>query len=332
MDSLSVAIPIFLLSAVVVIAAGIGLARFGDRIAEGTGWGTLWVGTVLVSVATSLPELVTNVSAVLIGSPDLALGNVLGADMMNVFVVAAIATAFGAHRVFGNQGRDSFLLIVSGMVLVGLAMAIGATGDLALGFTSAGGLAILGVYLLAMRRVHAAGNAEGAGIEPATDDAKRGFKQAAVGFGICAAVILGSAPFLAMSADSIAEATGLAGSFVGVLLVSLVTTMPETAVGVTAAMRGSYGIVLGNAFGSNAFNVAILFVGDLFNREALLGSMRVEHYVAGGAAIALMFVALLVFRAANGAMPAKLVRVAPAILLLHPVALFAVFRLSGGAG
>jgi cation:H+ antiporter len=327
MDSLAVAVPVFLASAVVVVLGGIGLARYGDRIAEGTGWGTLWVGTILVSVATSLPELVTNISAVLIDSPELALGNVLGADMMNVFVVSMIALIFGAHRVFGNQGRNTLLLIISGMVLVGVVMAIGATGDRALGYTSIGGLVILAVYLFAMRRVHAAGKEETV-VEEENLEAKKGLAKAAIGFGLCAAVILASAPFLAMSADGIAEATGLAGSFVGVLLVSLITTMPETSVGVAAAMRGSYGIVLGNAFGSNAFNVSIITVGDLFNRDALLSSMQTEHYVAGGAAIVLMAISLLVFRSANGALPAKMVRLSPSILLLHPIALFAVFRLS----
>ena len=45
------------------------LARFGDQVADVTGWGALWVGTILVSVATSLPELVTNITAVRIDSP-----------------------------------------------------------------------------------------------------------------------------------------------------------------------------------------------------------------------------------------------------------------------
>src|SRR3970040_2077711 len=87
MDTLSGAILVFLVSSAFVIAAGVGLARFGDDLAEATGWGKLWVGTLLVGIATSLPEVTVNISAVwLEKSPGLALGNVFGADMMKVFV------------------------------------------------------------------------------------------------------------------------------------------------------------------------------------------------------------------------------------------------------
>jgi len=92
MESLGTAIVIFLVSAVFVIMAGVGLARFGDALAEATGWGKLWVGTLLVGIATSLPEVSVNVSAVwLEQNPGLALGNVFGADMINVFVMTCVA-------------------------------------------------------------------------------------------------------------------------------------------------------------------------------------------------------------------------------------------------
>ena len=69
-----------------------GLARYGDDLAESTGWGKLWVGTLLVGIATSLPEVSVNVSAVwLENNPGLALGNVFGADMLNVFVLGSAA-------------------------------------------------------------------------------------------------------------------------------------------------------------------------------------------------------------------------------------------------
>ena len=92
MESLGTAIVIFLVSAAFVIMAGVGLARFGDALAEATGWGKLWVGTLLVGIATSLPEVSVNVSAVwLENNPGLALGNVFGADMINVFVMTCVA-------------------------------------------------------------------------------------------------------------------------------------------------------------------------------------------------------------------------------------------------
>ncbi|MBM3375815.1 MAG: sodium:calcium antiporter, partial [Betaproteobacteria bacterium] len=64
METLGVAVSVFLACAVGVIFAGVNLAKYGDELAEKTGWGKLWVGTLLVAVSTSLPELTINVTSV----------------------------------------------------------------------------------------------------------------------------------------------------------------------------------------------------------------------------------------------------------------------------
>ena len=129
MDSLAVAVPVFLASAVLVVLAGVALARFGDQVADITGWGALWVGTILVSIATSLPELVTNITAVLIDSPGLALGNVFGADMINIFTISLVAMVFGIKNLFGNQPKDTQTLVVVAVVLGIIAFVFGTLGD-----------------------------------------------------------------------------------------------------------------------------------------------------------------------------------------------------------
>ena len=133
MDSLAVAVPVFLASAVLVVLAGVALARFGDQVAEITGWGTLWVGTILVSIATSLPELMTNITAVLIDAPGLALGNVFGADMINIFTISMVAIVFGIKNLFQNQPKDTQTLVVVAVVLGIIAFVFGALRDWALG-------------------------------------------------------------------------------------------------------------------------------------------------------------------------------------------------------
>ena len=158
MQSLTAAILVFLVSAACIVLAGIGLARFGDELAEKTGWGKLWVGTLLVGIATSLPEVVVNVSAVgLEASPGLALGNVFGANMINIFVLASVALVFGVHRLFGGQGRDTEILIVAGIGLVGMALILAALGDIGIGPSSLGGVLIAIGYVLGMRLDYRAG-------------------------------------------------------------------------------------------------------------------------------------------------------------------------------
>ncbi|MDH5579052.1 MAG: hypothetical protein OEZ09_11410, partial [Betaproteobacteria bacterium] len=202
METLGTAALVFVVSAAFVIAAGIGLARYGDDLAESTGWGKLWVGTLLVGIATSLPEVVVNISAVwLENSPGLALGNVFGADMMNVFVLGCVGLAFGIGNLFGGQGRDTELLILVGMALVALALVFGFAGDVKLGPTSLGTALILAAYLVGMRMVYKAGQTHMhlEDIPAPTGSAKKAW----IGFGISVAVVIVAGRFLAASADRI---------------------------------------------------------------------------------------------------------------------------------
>ncbi len=77
----------FSLCAALIAVAGTKLSRYGDIIADKTGLGGAWIGLVLMATVTSLPELVTGVSAVaLADAPDIAVGNVLGACIINLTI------------------------------------------------------------------------------------------------------------------------------------------------------------------------------------------------------------------------------------------------------
>lgn len=328
MDNLTAAVLVFLASSVCVVFAGIGLARFGDELAEKTGWSTLWVGTLLVSIATSLPELTVNISAVwLEDAPDLALGNVFGANMINVFVLGVVALMFGVRRLFENQGRDTQILVLLGIGLVVLAMVMGATGDVKLGPTSLGGLLLLIAYIAGMRAVYKAGRTQ---TQAQDSPSPRGSaRNAWIGFGISALVVIVAGRFLAASADSIAEFTGISASFIGVLLVAIVTTLPEGSVTVAAGFRKSYGIVIGNVYGSCAFNVAIFFFSDLFHTKGpLLRTMEGAHFAAATAALVLMGMGYLIIRGCQSPALTWARMLTPAIPVVYLGALYLVFVLA----
>ena len=327
MESLGSAVVVFLVSAVCVVFAGIGLAKYGDDLAESTGWGKLWVGTLLVATATSLPEVSVNVSAVwLENSPGLALGNVFGANMMNVLVLTIVALVFGVANIFGSQGRDTQILILLGIGLVVLAALIGASGDFKLGPSSVGGIAVLAAYIAGMRMVYRAGKTT-MHLEDLPKPTGRA-RKAWTGFGASVLVVLVAGRYLAASAESIAEISGISASFIGVLLVSIVTTLPETSVTATAALRKSYGIAMGNVYGSNAFNVTILSLSDLFHAEGpLLGEMRSEHFAAAGGALVLMGLGFALWKTcSSAARPARML--APAVPVVWVGAMYLVFRLA----
>jgi cation:H+ antiporter len=285
------------------------------------------VGTILVAIATSLPELTVNISAVAFeNSPGLALGNVFGANMMNIFVMGIVALLFGVKNVWATDSKDIPLLMLVGIGLVVLAAAMGASGDVRLGPASLGGLLIAAAYIGGMRMVYKAGRTD---MDLEDIPSPRGSARSAwIGFGIAALVVIVAARYLAASADSIAEASGISASFIGVLLVSLVTTLPEGSVTIAAAMRKSYGIVVGNVYGSCAFNIFVLSISDPFYTQGpLTAAMGSEHFAAAAAAFGLMGMGYLIMMSFKTPGLAWVRVLTPAIPVLYLGALYAVFML-----
>ena len=82
----------FIVCVVVIFISGRKIARYGDIIAEKTGLGGVWIGLVLIAMLTSLPEFFNGVSAVtLVDAPGLTIGNLLGANMFNLFNLTIIS-------------------------------------------------------------------------------------------------------------------------------------------------------------------------------------------------------------------------------------------------
>lgn len=94
---------VLLVSAIVVVLAGIRLARDGDRIAERTGLGGAWVGAIMVAAATSLPELAVDAGAVLLGAPNLAVGDLVGSGMFSLLI----------HAILGFTAATAAILVAA---------------------------------------------------------------------------------------------------------------------------------------------------------------------------------------------------------------------------
>ena len=101
------AVLIFSGSTAVVVLAGVFLTRFADGIAKATGLGSLLVGSIFLAGATSLPELMVDVSAAHMQKADLAVGGIVGSSLFNLLILALIAmlpTARG--RILGPKGFE----------------------------------------------------------------------------------------------------------------------------------------------------------------------------------------------------------------------------------
>jgi cation:H+ antiporter len=281
------------------------LVRHADTIAERTGLGRIWVGSMLLAAATSLPELATDVAAVRLDAPDLAAGDLFGSSMANMLTLGVVNLLPPRGRVFSQAALDHALAACLAILL----SALGATFVLAGSQWTIFGIGpetalLLVLYVAGTRAIYRqsgrVAGAMGDGVRPARPLWFWGDARAPVrGFATAAALILLAAPPFAWSAKRVAELTGLATTFVGTVLVGLSTSLPELVTSAAAVRLGAYDLAVGNLFGSNAFNMAAFFILDLAHPGgALLGSVAPAHALSALCGIALMSLGLtaLVYR------------------------------------
>lgn len=283
----------FFVSAAVIIVTGSILTRYVDDLAEQTGLGRLLLGSILLAGATSLPELVTDISAVRAGFVDIAVGDLMGSSLFNLLILAIADLAF--HRpgkLFSHLAVSHALSGVQSIALTALAALSILMGtqfeEWSVGRIGIGSWMILIAYVLGARltffdQQYGMLSKKNDGLPHADKvpiDRKAVGKSLAV-IGGCAIVIMITGPFLAHSADKIAEATGLGGTFVGTTLVALCTSLPEMVSTYTALRLGAMDLAVGNIFGSNTFNMTILVPLDFFAAEPLLPMVSSSHAVTG---------------------------------------------------
>ncbi len=278
--------------AVLILAAGSRLARYGDVIAQHTGLGGNWIGLALMATVTSLPELVTGVSSVTVADvPDIAVGNVLGACVLNLAMLVVLDALHRRASIYSVASQGHVLGAAFGVVMLGVvAFGILAAPQLGLrlGHIGVVTVAIFALYAVAIRiifnyerDVRAASAKLVAGEAPA----ELTLRQAILRYVAAATVVVGAALWLPFAASAVAAAMGWSESFVGTLLVALATTLPELTVTVAAVRLGALDLAIGNLVGSNLFNLAILGVDDLlYFKGPLLAAVAPSHALSASAA------------------------------------------------
>lgn len=298
----------FLGLAVIVAAAGTALALSADRIAEITRLGRLLVGSLLLAGATSLPELSVDISAIRSGLADLAVGDLLGSSLMNLLILAVLDLAVRSRG--GMLSRQAASHALSGTLAIGLTAIVGLallTADALppLNFLNVSGWAwaVLIAYALGARMIFinqriaaraAAESAEGStsGEEQASHGWGGLWKPAAV-FLLATAVLIVAGPRLAETAGELADESGLGRTFVGTTLVAIATSLPELVASITAIRVGAFDLVVGNVFGSNAFNMVLFTPLDALHDGPLFAAANQAHAASAFAVILATVIAVL---------------------------------------
>ncbi|KZE36860.1 cation transporter [Bhargavaea cecembensis] len=266
----------FILAAAVTVFAAIKLSNYADVLSTKTAMGGLLVGTLLLAGATSLPEVTTSVSAVLIDNPDIAIGNVVGSNMFNLFIFACFDLAYRRHHLLELAGRNHLYTAGTGLVLMAvtyLSLLFRPEWEVfGVGLDSILLVVLYAIGISVVGRVSKSGAAAPSVTEPdetvvSDEDDGITVRRAVIGFSLAALLIMGAGTVLSIMGDRIAVITGLGSSFVGSFLIAATTSLPE-AVSVFVALRAkNVNLALGSILGSNMFNILIIFLSDLFYRE-----------------------------------------------------------------
>ncbi|MFC3477986.1 sodium:calcium antiporter [Halobacterium litoreum] len=270
-----------LLASLGVLAGVVGLwagARLlvesAAAIARRLGVSEAAIGLTVVAVGTSLPELVVTVDAALSGYPNVAVGNVVGANAFNatfVLGVTALVVPLGVTR--ASAGRNAALLAV-GAGVPALVLLDGSVSQFEGVVLCLAWLASLPAFA---RIEHP--------VEPdvETEPVTR-WTVAALVAGT--ALVLASGDLLVQSATSLAAAAGVSTWVVGTTIVAAGTSTPELATNVLAARRGRVGIAVGNVVGSNVFRpTGVLGAAALAGPIAPTASVAPQLWWLAGASL-----------------------------------------------
>lgn len=263
----------FVVAAAVVWMAGTRLAGYADAIATVTGLGQAVIGLALLGGITSLPEIAVAVTSSLAGHPALTINDVLGSAAINVLIIALADAVLGRDAITSVTASPRLLLQAAlSMALFALAAAATFAPDVALAGASAWSWSIAiacgaSLYVVGRSRPERAWQPVQEGRDeakaPRKEEQGDGLRRLLLKTAGVGAVVLVAGFVLAKTGEAIAEQTGLGTSFVGVVLLAAATSLPEVSTVVGAVRRRRYEMALADIFGTNVFNVLILFLADL---------------------------------------------------------------------
>jgi len=243
---------------VVLTVGGELLVRGSTSIARRLSISPAIIGATVVAAGTSMPELVVSVSAAMQGSPDVAVGNVVGSNIYNIVLILGITPLLLPLVVQGVTIRLQWPVMLLAACWLHMLARDGLLDRLE------GGFLLVGLVIFVAWTVRLAGHV-------AHPDEKQTFGSVAervpmavslrawvlAGLSIAggiAALVLG-ARLLVSGAVSIAEAAGISERVIGLTVVAVGTCLPELATSIIAALHGRADLAVANVVGSNIFNV-----------------------------------------------------------------------------
>ena len=241
------------------------------------------IGLTIVAMGTSLPEAAVSITAAFEGNADITIGNIVGSNILNIFIILGIASVIVPIAVQPSTVKYEipYMILCSVLlVILGLDGTIGFVDGLI--FWAAFILYLIYLFLGARK------NKE----EQETKQELKLWKQIVFVIGGMAAIILGS-KLAVYGATEIARLWGVSERFIGLTIVALGTSLPELFTSVTAARKGNADIAIGNIVGSNIFNILFVIGTTAFITKVPYESkFLIDGYITIGSAVVLLLCSL----------------------------------------
>ncbi len=253
---------LYIVLALAVIGFSIKAADYVDLIDKKTNISGAFIGGVVLAAITSLPELFTSLSAVLIlNNSELVLGNILGSNIFNLATLGTISLIFIRGFVKENVGKNHlktslFVLFVN----IILFFPVYFSKNMSIFNISIVSIIILICYFLSLRFM-ANDNVETD--EEEKDECKLTMKQIVIRFILASIGLVLASIFITYVTEIISDKLNLAASLSGALFLGIATSLPEVTSSIALARKSKFNLVVGNIIGSNMFNLFIICITDI---------------------------------------------------------------------
>lgn len=255
------------------------------------------IGLTVVAVGTSTPELVVSVLSAIAGKSDIAVGNIVGSNIFNVFVILGICALIRPLPLTaGNIRRDIPFGVIASLLLLALASDSFICGGAADRIGRIDGVVMLLLYVALMwYTIRNTKRPEAAVPEANAKRPMRGWLMAVMIVGGLAGLIFGGEMFL-RGATAIARNLGISESVIAITLVAGGTSLPELASSLVSLFKGKADMALGNVIGSNVANILLILGLSATIHPLSMGGITVWDLLMVVLSAVLLFVAAFTFK------------------------------------
>ena len=251
----------YLMAAAVLVLFSIKCADYVDMLDKKTNMSGAFIGGVILAAVTSLPEMITSISAVALGNPGLIIGNVLGSDLFNLCIFGLLTlVAVKAFR--GATVGTSHLKVLICTVLAYLATGFVLFSGLETTFPGVS-INIASVIIVILYAISCKFMALDDSESDSEDDNDLTVKQVVTRFVLCALGLVIASVIITKITDMIDSQYNLGASLAGALFLGVATSIPELTSSIALVRKGNFNAMIGNVVGSNMFNFIIFSVSDI---------------------------------------------------------------------